>query len=212
VATQRRQLSLRPYQKIALEWMLERDRSAIWAGMGLGKTLAGLVYLDALHNVQGEDRPSLVLAPARVARSVWPRESAKWEGLESLDVRAIIGTPGEREALLRQDFPVHTISYDLLPWLRKHWGKRWPYSTVIADEATRLKSYRASGGGRRAAALRGAAFTRVKRWVNLTGTPAPNGLADLWGPAWFLDKGERLGSSFGALPKRRSTRCCLTCA
>jgi SNF2 family DNA or RNA helicase len=194
-------LTLRPYQTLALQWIQERERSAVWAAPGMGKTVSGLVYLDGLHNLWGEGRPSLVLAPARVARSVWPREAKKWEGL-SLDVRPIIGSPAQREALLREDFPVHVVNYELLPWLRTWWGKRWPYATVIADESTRLKSFRAHGGGRRAAALRGAAFSRVERWINLTGTPAPNGLVDLWGQSWFLDKGERLGATFKAFEER----------
>jgi len=73
---------------------------------------------------------------------------------------------------------------------------------VVADEATKLKGFRLRQGGKRAQALASVAHTKVKRFINLTGTPSPNGLEDLWGQTWFLDGGERLGRTFTAFRER----------
>jgi SNF2 family DNA or RNA helicase len=80
-------------------------------------------------------------------------------------------------------------------------GKRWPFRLVAADESTKLKGFRLRKGGKRAAALSKIARKTV-RWVNLTGTPAPNGLLDLWGQNWFVDFGQRLGHTFTAFKQR----------
>ncbi|STD14155.1 Superfamily II DNA/RNA helicases, SNF2 family [Enterobacter asburiae] len=92
-------------------------------------------------------------------------------------------------ALANSNASVFTINYDNLVWLVEELGDSWPFGTVIPDESTRLKSFRLRGGGKRAAALGKVAHKHVRRWMNLTGTPAPNGLVDLWGQAWFVDQG-----------------------
>lgn len=194
-----------PYQELAVEWMLNNERCALWAGMGMGKTVSSLNMLDACFNVLGEDRPALVLGPQRVARGVWTREQKKWNHLAGLEVVPIIGNEKQRLAALRADAPIKTINYENLPWLVDQCksARKWPWDKVIADESTRLKNFRLKQGGARAQALGQVAHTRhVRRWVNLTGTPAPNGLVDLWGQTWFLDQGERLGLSFSAFESR----------
>lgn len=203
--TTRKPFAPRPYQHIGMRHMANTPRCALWAGMGMGKTGTTLTFLDHLHNVWGEDRPTLVLAPLRVARSTWPAEARKWEHLSSLDVVAAVGDTKQREAVLRLDRPVVATNYDNLIWLRLHYeetGKAWPFATVIADESTRLKSFRLRQGGARAQALGKFAHTHVERWINLTGTPAPNGLKDLWGQSWFLDAGQRLGRTYEAFESR----------
>lgn len=197
----RRKFKPHPYQRIGMEWMLEHETCALWAGMGMGKTVTSMNFLDALHNIEGKDRPSLVLAPKRVTRSVWPRESAKWAHLTSLPVEPVIGAPAQREKALRADSPVKVINYEQIPWLVDRLRGRWPFDLVIADESTRLKNFRLKQGGVRAQAL-AQVRKHVKRWVNLSGTPAPNGLIDLWGQMWFLDGGRRLGKSFSAFEAR----------
>jgi SNF2 family DNA or RNA helicase len=147
-----------------------------------------------------ESGPTLVLAPLRVARTTWPDEARKWN--LPLDVTTITGTVAERTRQCAVDSAVHATNYEQLPWLIAHWGDKWPYRTVIADEATRLKGFRLRQGGKRTRALGRVAFKHVKRFVELTGTPSPNGLVDLWGPMWFLDQGERLGRTFSAFAER----------
>lgn len=191
----------KPYQKIAINHMIAEDRCALWAGMGTGKTSAALTYVKKL-NQQGVDSPTLVLAPVLVAGTTWPQESKKWRHLSDIHVEPVIGTEKQRMLALSRDANIFTINYENLPWLVDLYGKRWPFKTVIADESTRLKSFRLRQGGQRAAALGKVAHDLVDRFVQLTGTPAPNGLIDLWGQIWMLDRGERLGRTFSAFKER----------
>lgn len=180
-------------------------RGALFAKPGMGKTIMVLTFLDLLHNVWGEDRPTLVLGPKRVAQHVWPDEVKKWEHLRGLDVVSITGSADERSRALKLDAPVYATNYDNLVWLRDHFkrgGRAWPFATVVADESTRLKCFRVKQGGVRAQALAQFAHNEVDRWINLTGTPAPNGLIDLWGQTWFLDAGARLGRTFKSFEDR----------
>ena len=132
---------------------------------------------------------------------MWRNEIAKWDHLKGMTVSVMVGTPEERKAALRRRAHVYTINYENVPWLVEECGDDWPFKIVIADESTKLKSFRLRHGGKRAAALSKIA-RRTGRWINLTGTPSPNGLIDLWGQAWFLDFGQRLGKSFTAFKDR----------
>jgi len=191
---------LRDYQRAVVAHILERERCNVWAGMGTGKTLSSLTALDGMAALE-DPFPALVLAPLRVAQSTWPDEVRKWPHLRGLRIAAAVGSPADRERALRgQD--IVTVNYENVPWIVEHMGEDWPFKTVIADEATRLKGFRLRQGGVRAQALGKVAHKRVRRWVNLTGTPAPNGLMDLWGQQWFIDSGQRLGRSFHAFQAR----------
>lgn len=195
----------REYQNVAMEFIRSNPRCNLWAGMGLGKTVTCLTYLDILYNIVGDDRPTLVLAPLRVAKNTWPDESKKWAHLSGLQVVSATGTPAERSAALMQDAPVVCTNYDNLVWLKDWYAKRkkpWPFRRVIADESTRLKSFRLRQGGVRAQALGQVAHSEVKEWISLTGTPSPNGLKDLWGQQWFIDAGQRLGRTYSAFQER----------
>lgn len=190
-----------PYQEEALAHLYEQPRSALWMPMGGGKTVTTLTALDALSLVH-EVYPVLVLAPLRVARTTWPDEVAQWAHLRHLRVSAVTGTPKQRERALRVEADIYTTNYDNLIWLREEVGDDWPFKTIVADEFTRLKSFRVRQGGARAAALRDVAHTKVERFIGLTGTPSANGLKDLWGQTWFLDKGQRLGLTFSSFEQR----------
>lgn len=191
----------RGYQPPVIDHILQVPRCAIWAGMGLGKTVSTLTALDALF-LAGEDKPALVLSPLRVARTTWPEEARKWRHLRHVSVVPVVGTEAERRAALRQDASVFATNYEQLPWLTEYYGKRWPFRTVVADESTKLKGFRLRQGTKRAKALARIAHTHITRFVELTGTCAPNGLADLWGQLWFLDQGQRLGRTFDAFRTR----------
>lgn len=192
-----------PYQEIIMDQVESLARSNVWAGMGMGKTTSTMSAVARLQ-LQGEvTSPVLVLAPRRVISDVWPAEAAKWDHLSGFDVVPILGTAAERRAALKLDAPVHGINYDNLPWLVETLGDAWPYQMVVADESTRLKGMRIGGSmATRAKALGRVAHRKVKRWVNLTGTPSPNGIIDLWGQQWFVDAGERLGRTFSAYEDR----------
>ena len=200
-----RPFSPRPYQTLALDFLAEHPRCNLWAGMGLGKTVTTLTLLDAIHNVQGDGDPTLVLAPLRVARSTWPEETRKWQHLKDLRVVPVVGSSQERGQALSRGAQVYCTNYDNLVWLRDYYesrGKAWPFKRVVADESTRLKNFRTRQGGVRAKAVGEVAHTLVRSWVNLTGTPSPNGLKDLWGQQWFIDAGQRLGRTYAAFEQR----------
>ena len=210
----------RVYQTPMISHGLSLDRAALWGGMGVGKTVVMLSILQGLV-MAGESAPTLILGPKRVARKVWTDECKKWNHLRGFSVIPLLGTPKDRLAALRMDAPVYTINYDNLVWLTEHFGEHWPFRTVVADEATRLKSLRVAvmtarnkdgsagktflrrDGGKRALALADIAFAgKIRRFYQLTGTPSPNGLKDLWGQLWFLDAGRRLGNNYTAFMQR----------
>jgi len=203
----------RPYQRLIAEHILKHPRCGVWAGMGMGKTAATLFALNILRYLN--DNPTLIIAPLRVATSVWPAEARKWDDFKDIDIVPITGSVAERRRALQIPADFHTINYDNLPWLVDEVGgpEGWRWKTVVADESTRLKSFRLGGhGGQRARALSKVSFgsdavadlfdkkkegklsdvkrfAYIERFIELTGTPSPNGLLDLWGPLWFLDKG-----------------------
>lgn len=190
----------REYQNAIIGHVLDLQRGAVWAGMGMGKTVGTLTGLDILEIT--EPGPALVLAPLRVAASTWPDEAKKWAHLRNVEVSAVVGTPEERRAALKRPATIYATNYENVPWLVEHYGDKWPFRKVVADESTKLKSFRLQQGGKRAHALGRVAHCKVDRFIELTGTPSPNGLQDLWGQAWFLDKGVRLGRSFEAFKSR----------
>ena len=190
----------RPYQHLIIDHIIDTPRCAVWAGMGTGKTVATLTALDGLQLV--EDGPVLIVAPLRVATTTWPSEVLKWAHLKDINVSVITGTEKERIEAIRSPAYIYTTNYEQLVWLVAYWGDRWPYKTVVLDESTKVKSFRLRQGGKRAQALGSIAHTRITRLIELTGTPASNGLKDLWGQAWFVDAGTRLGRTFTAFDQR----------
>lgn len=205
MTSSRRVYTPRAFAPMVAQHLAEHPRSALWAKPGMGKSVLALTFLDGLHNVYGEDRPTLILAPLRVARDTWANECEKWEHLRGLTVVPIVGSATERLAALRTPAPVYATNYENLVWLVEHFekGKKaWPFGTVIADEAQKLKGFRLQQGGARTKALAKVAHKHVDRWINLTGGPVPNGIEDLWGQTWFLDAGQRLGRSFTAFHER----------
>lgn len=189
------------YQTETMEFLYLNKRIAIWMPMGGGKSVSTLTALDNLACVE-DIYPILILAPLRVAKSTWPEEVEKWDHFSHLTLSVICGSTTERKAALAAKADIYTMNYDNLVWLLETLGDEWPFKTVVADEFTRLKSFRLTQGSKRARALGRVAHSKVDRFIGLTGTPSPNGLKDLWGQTWFLDKGERLGRSFSAFEDR----------
>lgn len=185
----------RPWQKPMIDHIMNHRRMNLWAGMGTGKTSATLTAFEILQMCGSNFFPALILAPKRVARDVWPVEGVKWDHLRRFKMVPIIGDVKDRRRALHMRADIFTMNYDNIPWLVEQLGDKWPFRTVVADESTRLKGYRSRGGGKRAAAL-AAVARKSHRWINLTGTPASNGLKDLWGQNYFVDFGERLGRTY----------------
>lgn len=190
----------RVYQERMINAVLKRKRTALWAGMGLGKTSA---CLEAIRRIKYK-RPELkvlVVAPLRVAQSTWPDEVKKWEDFSELRVSVVCGNQRRRIQALETEADIYTTNYENIPWLVGYLEKDWPFDLIVADESTRLKGLRSKQGTQRAKALAQVAF-KSEGFVALTGTPAPNGLLDLWGQMWFIDAGKRLEKSFSAYQRK----------
>ena len=208
--------TLRPYQDLMIDHMIAHEKVAIWSFMGSGKTVSTLTAIDRMKLAGLIEKPVLVVAPLRVAKDVWPTEAREWAHLSHLHVVPIVGTETERREALREKADVYSCNFENLVWLIQTWGEHWPYGMVVIDESTKLKSLRANirtnangtswvqgQGGVRPKALLEAMFRhKFERFVELTGTPAPNGLIDLWGQIFFLDFGKRLGRVFDAFKNR----------
>lgn len=206
----------REYQRLIIEHIAMKKRVNVFASPGTGKTSSTLAALDTLALVETDVFPALVVAPARVANTVWDAEAEQWTRFKGLRVSKMMGDPTQRRAGLAAPADVYVINYENLVWLRNELGNKWPFKTVIADESTRLKGHRTHlrphpkdpsrmvlyrGGTKGAAALASRAL-QTNYWVNLTGTPTPNGLSDLWGQHWMLDQGEALGRTHGQFMER----------
>lgn len=183
---------LHSYQRACVEHIIENPFCGVFLDMGLGKTVSTLTAINALLYDYMEISSVLVIAPKRVAESVWQEEAEKWEHLKHLTFSKIIGTAKKREdAVMRTKADVYIVSRDNVAWLcALYGGSKLPFDMVVIDELSSFKSHQAE----RFKALRGSR-PYLKRLVGLTGTPAPNGLIDLWPQIYLMDRGERLGKT-----------------
>lgn len=200
------QFKPRKPQQLAIPFLIENERANLFMGMGVGKSVAAATALDAIQ-ICGDGKPTLIVAPLRVAKLAWPADLSKWDHLSHMEYVTIVGDVAQREAAISRlalgNAQIAITNYEQLPWLVERYGKKWPFNSYIADESTRLKSFRTRGhGSKRAAAIGTVAHRPGSRWVNMSGTPTPNGMADTWGQNWFIDRGERLGKSYTAFENR----------
>lgn len=177
------------YQKTAMRWILEKPRCGLFLDMGLGKTVSTLTAVQQLIDDCEIDRV-LVVAPKKVAETTWSTETEKWEHLHDLKVVKVLGTEKQRCLALSQKADVYVTGRDNFVWLVGKYGGSLPFDALVIDELTSFKSAKSQ----RFKAMRIAVPT-VKRVIGLTGTPAPNGLIDLWAQMYCIDQGERLGKS-----------------
>ncbi len=178
-----------PYQRTAIEWIIEHPCCGLLLDMGLGKTV---ITLTALQRLQDwcEIGKALVVAPKKVAEATWSAEASKWQHLAGMRVAVVLGSAKEREAALKVDADIYVTGRDNYVWLAGYYNGKLPFDAVVLDELTSFKNHR-SQRWKAFKATRGC-FRRI---IGLTGTPAPNGLPDLWGQIFCLDGGERLGKS-----------------
>lgn len=176
------------YQQIAIDKIFELPRCGLFLEMGLGKTVITLTALERLMYDRFEVGRVLVIAPLRVAEDTWSRESEKWDHLKHLRISKILGTPQKRREALAADADIYVINRENVVWLCSELAGDWPFDTVVIDELSSFKSPKAQ----RFKALR-KYIVKSKRVIGLTGTPAPNGLIDLWSQIYLIDGGERLG-------------------
>lgn len=178
------------YQRAAMRWIREHPRCGLFLDMGLGKTVSTLTAILDMMDEAELDRV-LVVAPKKVAEATWSTEAGKWDHLRGLKVVKVLGSERQRIAALEQKADVYVLGRDNFVWLAKHYNGRMPFDMLVIDELTSFKSH----GSQRFKAMRLVAPS-FRRVVGLTGTPAPNGLIDLWAQLYCLDQGERLGRTF----------------
>jgi SNF2 family DNA or RNA helicase len=187
---------LHDYQNRAIEFIKSKKRCGLFLGLGMGKTTASLTAMsDALDSMTAAK--VLVIAPLRVANSVWAQETKQWTHLSHLRVSVCTGNERTRMAALQRDTDIYTINRENVPWLVKLYGKKWPFDAVIVDESSSFKS---PSSQRFKALKRALPFTDYV--VLLTGTPSPNGLLDLWSQMYLVDFGERLGKTMTGYKQR----------
>lgn len=180
--------NLHNYQKACVQHIIDNRYCGLFLDMGLGKTATTLTALNYLLNDYCEINTILVVAPKRVTESVWQEEAEKWEHLKSLRFSKIIGNEVQRITAIKAKADIYLISRDNIAWLcALYGGGKLPFDMVVVDELSSFKSYKSQ----RFKALR-SARPYLKRFVGLTGTPAPNGLIDLWPQIYLMDRGDRL--------------------
>lgn len=180
---------LHPYQKFCVDFLEEKPQCALFLDCGLGKTIITLTAISHLLYDSYEVSRVLIIAPLRVARDTWIGELSKWEHLKGLRMERILGTPKERVQALSRKAELYVINRENVEWLVKHYaGRRLPFDMLVIDELSSFKNSRA----KRFLALK-KVLGQFSRVVGLTGTPAPNGLEDLWPQVFLLDRGQRLG-------------------
>ena len=181
--------NLHNYQNMAVEHIFDNPFAGLFMDMGLGKTVSSLTSINTLIYEELEVDKVLIIAPKRVAENVWTSEIKKWAHLQHLKISRVIGTPKQRKHALAKKADIYIIGRDNVVWLcGLHGGSMLPFDMLIIDESSSFKNHKS----KRFKALRKVigCFERV---VILTGTPAPNGLEDLWSQIYLLDRGERLG-------------------
>ena len=182
------------YQEYAEDFIIEHEACALLLDMGLGKTIITLSALWKLVLDHFEVGKVLIIAPLRVAKDTWPKEIKKWDHLNGLTASLVVGNKCHREKALNTKANIYIINRENIEWLISNY--KWDFDMVVIDELSSFKSNKS----KRFKALR-KVRPMVKRIVGLTGTPAPNGLMDLWAQINLLDMGERLGRFIGGIEK-----------
>ena len=178
------------YQEKALQHVLDNPAVGLILDMGLGKTSIVLSALEILIN-RIEIRKPLIIAPKRICEHTWQAEINKWDHLKKLKLSRIIGTEKQRIAAINTKADIYIISRDNVVWLIRHLARNFIFDTLIFDESSSFKNR----SSQRFKAIR---KVNAKRVMILTGTPAPNGLTDLYAQIFLLDRGERLGRTYSS--------------
>lgn len=186
-----------PYQKYCIDKVVSDSAVGLFLDMGLGKTVITLTAINELKYNRFAVKNVLIIAPKKVAEATWNREAAKWDHLKHLRFSLVLGSQAKRVRALNMPADVYIINRENIPWLADFYRNSWPFDMVVIDESSSFKNHRA----KRFKALK-MVRGRIKRIVELTGTPAPNGLIDLWAQIYLLDGGQRLGKSISGFRER----------
>lgn len=190
-------LTLHNYQVVAKDFIIGHPYAAVILDMGMGKTATTLSAVNELMFDRFEVTKVLVIAPLRVANTVWSDEIEQWAELRHLRYSKIVGTPKQRKVALQKDADIYIVNRENLPWLVEQCSPYFKWDMVVIDELSSFKSWQSK---------RFKAFMAMrpymKRIVGLTGTPSSNGLMDLFAEFKVIDGGERLGRFIGEFRSR----------
>ena len=176
------------YQAHCIRKIEEIPKLGLFLDMGLGKTVTTLTAVKDLKYNRFEVRKVLVIAPKKVAEGTWTKEKDKWDHTRMLRVSQVLGSQAKRIRALNTPADLYIINRENVVWLVDYYRNAWPFDMVIVDESSSFKSHKA----KRFKALASVGGL-ISRMVELTGTPSPNGLEDLWAQVYLLDGGKRLG-------------------
>lgn len=186
-----------PYQQFAIDKIIKHQYAGLFLEMGLGKTVCVLTAIRWLID-NLEIAKVLVVAPLRVAQSVWTEEITKWSHLNELRAVKVLGSEKQRIKALNSDADLYIINRENVQWLTAYYsGRRIDFDMVVLDELSSFKNHKSA----RWKAMR-MMRSQISRVVGLTGTPAPNGLIDLWGQVYLLDQGKTLGKNITSYRSR----------
>lgn len=183
----RKRSDLHSYQVSTAEAIKKKRNLALFLGLGAGKTVTALTAIADLYDEFSVDRV-LVIAPLRVANSVWHTEAKQWEHTKDLTFAIATGKPSDRINALNAKAVVTVINRENVKWLVDHYGGKFPFKMVVIDESSSFKN----PTSQRFRAMK-KVVKLIDRCVLLTATPSPNGYLDLWSQFYLLDGGGRLG-------------------
>ena len=185
------------YQQHCIEQVIKIKKLGLFLDMGLGKTVTTLTAIRELKYNRFQVRKVLVIAPKKVAEGTWTKEKDKWDHTRLLRVSPVLGSQAKRVRALNTPADLYIINRENVVWLVDYYRNAWPFDMVVVDESSSFKSHSA----KRFKAL-ASVGGRIDRLVELTGTPSPNGLADLWAQVFLLDGGDRLGRRYAQFRER----------
>ena len=187
---------LHPYQNRGVQFIKDTPKCGLFIDLGMGKTLTTLTAISDLSDSLDVNK-TLIIAPLRVANTTWNAELLNWEHTKHLTFSICTGSENNRLQGLMKPADIYIINRENVKWLVEHYGKKWPFDMVVIDESSSFKS----ATSQRWKALR-KVIPYIDRTVLLTGTPAPNGLLDLYPQMYLLDTGSRLGRNMTAYKSR----------
>lgn len=181
------------YQQYAINRVVDDQALGLFLEMGLGKTVITLTAINELRFNRWAVSRCLVVAPKKVAEATWSAEAAQWDHLKYLRIIPVLGSVKKRIRALNTPGDIWVINRENVPWLVDYYRNGWPFDMVVLDESSSFKNAQS----KRFKALK-LVRPRISRLVELTGTPAPNGLEDLWAQIYLLDGGARLGKTISS--------------
>lgn len=185
------------YQQHCIERIISDPALALFLDMGLGKTVITLTAVQELIYNRLQVCKCLIIAPKKVAEATWNTEAAKWDHLKHLRFSMILGSTQKRIRAACSAADIYVTNRENVVWLVDYFRNAWPFDMIVIDESSSFKS----GKAKRFKSL---TWIRphVKRLIELTGTPAPNSIQDLWAQLYLLDGGVRLGRTVTGFRER----------